>query len=89
MADRFFAVTLLGGRLFPHGLPHGWDIWDSRRLERRTEPEITPGLYPSDRVVRTKEELEAALRESDSVAPSRTVWVHEDLEDEVCRLWKG
>jgi hypothetical protein len=88
MAVHFIAVTLLGGRLFPWGLPHGWGIWDSRHLERGTEPEITPGLGPADRVVRTKEELEAALREPDGITPARTLWIREDLEDEVRRLWQ-
>jgi hypothetical protein len=55
----------------------------------RTEPEITPGLYPGDRVVRTKEELEAALREPNGVSPSRTLWIHEDLEDAIRRRWKA
>ena len=86
MADRFFPVTLLGGRLHPRDIPH-FGKWDSRRLERRTEVEIM--LFPGDRIIRAKEELEAALREPDGVTPARTLWVQEDLEDEVRRLWES
>lgn len=68
MAAHFLPVTLLGGRLHPRGIPHK-GRWNSRRLERRTEPEVTPGLGPGDRVVRTNEELEATLREPDDVTP--------------------
>ncbi len=49
---------------------------DSRRLEQRTELEIM--LFPGDRIIRTKEELEAALREPDGVIPARTLWIHEE-----------
>jgi hypothetical protein len=33
-------------------------------------------------------ELEAALREPDGIAPARELWIHENLEDEVRRLWE-
>ena len=86
MADRFFPVTLLGGRLHPRDIPH-FGKWDSRRLERRTEAEIM--LFPGDTIIRTKKELEAALREPDDVTPARTLWIHEDLEDEIHHRWES
>lgn len=45
-------------------------------------------LFPADRIIETKEELEAVLREPDDVTPARTLWVQEDLEDEIRRLWE-
>lgn len=86
MADRFFPVTLLGGHLHPRDIAHK-GRWDSRRLEQRTEAEIM--LFPGDRIIRTKEELEATFREPDGVTPARTLWIHEDLDDEVRRLWES
>ncbi len=85
MADRFFPVTLLGGRLHLRNIPQ-WSKWDSSKLERWTKAEIYP--FPGDRIIKTKEELEVAMREPKGVTPVRTLWVHDDLEDEVRRLWE-
>lgn len=54
---------------------------------RRTEAEIM--LFPGDWITKTKEELDAVLREPDSVTPARTLWVQEDLEDEIRHQWKA
>ena len=56
----------------------------------RTESYIDPGLVGAagDRKVRTKEELEAAIKEPRGVAPTRNVWIHESLEDEARRVWE-
>jgi hypothetical protein len=39
-------------------------------------------------MIRTREELEAAIKEPMRVAPIRNVWIHESLEDEARRLWE-
>ena len=41
--NRFFAATILGGRLHPSGIPE-WGPWDSSRLEYFAESYIDPGL---------------------------------------------
>ncbi len=33
------------------------------------------------------EELDAAIKEPMNVAPTRTVWIHKNLEDEARLLW--
>ena len=51
--------------------------------------EVEIMLFPGDRIIRTKEELEAALREPNGVTPARSLWIHKDLEDEIRRLWES
>jgi len=41
----------------------------------------------ADRKVRTREELEAVMKEPKR-APTREVWMHESLQDEARRLWE-
>lgn len=65
-----------------------WTPWDSSRLdwwpEDHLDPILAGGAYGVK--VRTREELEAALRAPAGVAPTRRVWIHEVLEDEARRL---
>lgn len=87
--ERFFAATILGGRLHVSGILD-WGLWDSSRLDWGRENELDPifgkGEYGAK--VRTLEELEAALRAPAGVAPARRVWIHESLEGDARRLWE-
>jgi hypothetical protein len=87
-SDRFFLAAVLGGRLHPDGIPE-WGSWDSSRLHWWSEDH--PNLILTitrERKVRTAEELEAAMKEPMGVAPTRNVWIHENLEDEASRWWE-
>jgi hypothetical protein len=59
-ADRFFAATVLGGRLHVRDVPDRGP-WDSSRIEYFTESYIDPRLVgvAGDRKARALEELEA------------------------------
>jgi hypothetical protein len=85
--DRFFSATIFGRRFHIQGVLD-WGPWDSSRLKYFTESYIDPGLVGAagDRKVRTKGELEAAIKEPMKVAPTRNVWIHESLVDEVPRV---
>jgi hypothetical protein len=86
-SDRFFSATVLGGRLYVRDIPDRGP-WDSSRLEYFTEAYIDPGLVAAagDRVVRTLEELEAAITEPRKDAPTRNIWIHVSLVEEARRL---
>ena len=43
---------------------------------------------PSDRKVRTPEELAPAMAEPPGTAPARILWLHASLLDEARRLWE-
>ena len=78
---RFFAATVLGGRLHVDGIPD-WGHW---------WPEDHPYLILStttERKVRALEELEATIEEPMGEAPTRNIWIHEGLGDEARRLWE-
>ncbi len=83
--DRFFAATILGGRLHLDGIPE-WGPWDSARLDRFPEDQIVIVRETGDRLVRTAEELQASIRAPTGVAPTRRIWIHESLEDEARRV---
>jgi len=87
--NRFFAASVLGGRLHVRGI-HDRDPWDPSRLEWATELEIDPNLVVTagDRKIGTREELERVLREPTEVVPTQFVWIHESLVDEVRRVWE-
>ena len=81
-SDRFFPATILGGHLHVRGIPD-WGPWDPARFEWGDE-EFVDFLLSKDpvhRKARTREELEAVMKEPKGV-PSREVWMHESLEDE-------
>lgn len=79
-SDRFFLVTVLGGRLHPDGVPD-WGPWDSSRLHWWPEYHVDLVLTTTrERRVRTTEELEAAKREPMNTAPTWNMWIHESLE---------
>jgi hypothetical protein len=78
---RFFAATVLGGRLHVAGIPE-WGPWEASRLHWWPEDHLDLLTTTRERKVRTTEELEAAVKEPMTVAPTRNVWIHESLEDE-------
>jgi len=43
---------------------------------------------PIHRKARTREELEAIMKEPRGVSPTREVWMHESLIDTTRRLWE-
>ena len=49
----------------------------------------SPGGTTRDRKVRTTEELEAAIKETMKVSPTRNIWIHESLEDVARNLWEA
>ena len=63
---------------------------DPTRHEWHTEREIDPGLVlaTEDRKVRTPAELETIMQEPIHPTPTRFVWIHESLVDEVRQLWE-
>jgi hypothetical protein len=89
-SDRFFAATIIAGRLHVRGIPP-WGPWDAARLEYRSEKEIDMVLNETigDRKVRTVEELDAVLKAPPVSTFSPTVWVQEGLEDEAQRVWEA
>jgi hypothetical protein len=87
-SDRYFPATILGGHLHVRGLPD-WGPWNPSRLECDDEAfvDILLSRRQADRKVRTREELEAVMKEPKR-APTREVWMHESLVDEARRLWE-
>ena len=88
-SDRYFPATILGGRLHVRGIPD-WEPWDPARFEWADEEFVDMLLSknPGDRKARTREELEAIMKELLTMAPTREVWMHESLMDEARRLWE-
>lgn len=76
MGHRYFPVTVMAGRLFPHGSPQPEEAVDGI-LERSP---------PSDRKINTQDELSAALKESAGRHWATTVRVAEGLEDDIRRM---
>jgi hypothetical protein len=64
--------------------------WDPSRLERGDEAFVDMLLSKNtgDRKARTREELEAIMKEPRNVAPTKEVWMNESLVDEARRLWE-
>jgi hypothetical protein len=84
--DRYFLATVMGGRLHPNGLFDG-GTWDAARLHWWVEKDVDLILPTTrERKVRTAEELDAAITEPMTVAPTRDLWIHESLEGEARRL---
>jgi len=46
------------------------------------------GVDPIHRKARTREELDAVMKEPRGVSPTREVWIHESLVDQARRLWE-
>jgi len=87
-SDRYFPATILGGHLHVRGIPD-WGPWNPSRLEWADEEFVDMLLSKdqADRKARTREELEAIMKEPKR-APSREVWMHESLVDDARRLWE-
>jgi hypothetical protein len=64
--------------------------WDPGRLEWADEEfvDMFVGVDPIHRKVRTREELDAVMKEPRGVSPTREVWIHESLVDQARRLWE-
>ena len=88
-SDRYFPATILGGYLHVRGIPD-WGPWNPSRLEWADEEFVDMLLskYTGDRKARTRQELEAIMKEPRNVALTREVWMHESLVDEARRLWE-
>jgi len=86
--DRYFPATILGGRLHVRGIPD-WGQWNPSHLECENEAfvDILVSTRQADRKIRTREELEAVMKEPKR-APTREVWMHESLVDEARQLWE-
>ena len=46
------------------------------------------GADPIHRKARTREELEAVMKEPRGLSPTRERWIHETLVDDARRLWE-
>lgn len=89
LSGRFFAATVVAGRLSVRGIPQRGP-WDASKLEWASEPEIDPCLVADagDRKVRTIEELREVIEWTRAEAATRFVWIHESLRNDVHRLWE-
>ncbi len=87
-SNRYFPVTILGGRLHVRGIPDRGP-WNPARFEWADEEfvDLLLSKDPGHRKARTHQELEAVIKEPKR-APSREVWMHESLVDETRRLWE-
>ena len=90
-SDRFFPATILGGHLHVRR-DSRLGAGDSARFEWADEEFVDMLLSknPTDRKARTREELEAIMKEPKR-APTREVWMHESLVDEAAncgRRWR-
>lgn len=83
MAERYFLVTALGGRLYIDGIS-AREPWDPRRLPYQEESvvEVLVGRV-GQRKVETVEELRAILIESEKGLLAIRVWVAEGLGEAV------
>ena len=88
-SDRYFPATILGGCLHIHGLPD-FGQWNPAHLEWTDETfvDMFVSTDPIHRKARTREELEAVMKEPRGVSPTREVWMDESLVDEARRLWE-
>jgi hypothetical protein len=88
-SDRYFPATILGGRLHIRGLPDRGS-WNPTKLGWADEEfvDMFVGTDPIHRKARTREELEAVMKEPRNMSPTREVWMHESLVDEARRLWE-
>lgn len=89
MTDRFFATMLAGNFIHVQGIP-AWGPWDQSRLHFCDEPslDLNLKLAATDRKIRTRAELEAAIEEFREAGAPGTLWVHETLADDLRQLWE-
>ena len=85
-ADRFFAATVVSGSLYVCGV-RIWDRWEPSRLEYVSEVVVDLSARSSARKVRTREELDRAIRDAEPTVVI-TVWIHESLVEDARRLWR-
>jgi hypothetical protein len=65
-----------------------WGPWNSNRIDRFPENQIVIVPEVGDRMIRTREELQAIIREPTGATPTRNIWIYESLEDETRRVWE-
>ena len=87
--ERFFNATLFSGRLDVWGVPERGS-WETRWIQYTDERFVDhmTAHNPSDRKVRTSEELVAAMAEPRGMTPVRILRIHERLLDDVHRIWE-
>lgn len=88
MGNRFFSATAMSGRLYPQGIADR-SPWDDKRLVYWPEEAVRIVLRQGiDRVARTAEDLEAAVRSSERGLPAIRVRTQEGLEEQARTLWQ-
>lgn len=88
MGTRYFAATAFSGRLYVQGVSERVP-WDARQLIWWDEAQVAAVINPNvgDRLIRTGDELEAALRASTlRPVPTLKLWVMEGLEEAARKL---
>ncbi len=78
MSDRYFPVTVMGGRAYPDG-GEGPAYCDEAVVDTLVERVV-------HRKARTEAELLAVIKESERGLPAIRIWVHEALEGVARRL---
>jgi len=82
--NRFFSATVLAGRLYLQGVSERGP-WDARHLVWWKEAQVVAVFNPNvgDRLIRTADELEAALKASAlRPLPTLKLWVMEGMQEE-------
>ncbi len=84
---RYFPATVMGGRLYPHGIGV-CGPWKSSSLAYQSQETVALLLRPiiGEKKIRTLEELDEAVRQSS--LPAVTVWIPENLESAVRVTWE-
>jgi hypothetical protein len=88
MGGRYFPATLLNGKVYTDGFGERGP-WDTGCLAFQDEATVEILVTRvGHRKVRTAEELQAVLRESEAGLPAIRTWVSEELEQFARRLWE-
>ncbi len=86
---RFFSATAMGGRLYVQGISDH-SLWDPKQLFYMDESVVDMISYRGtvDRKVQTSNELHTAILLSERGLPTVKVWISEELESVVEKLWE-
>jgi len=86
---RFFSATAMGGRLYVQGISDR-SPWDPKQLFYMDESivDMIANRGTADRKVRTSDELHAAILVSERGLPTIKIWISEELESVVEKLWE-